>query len=127
MADNAVQTKEAITSRVESDCDVIIIAIFGRSADGGRFDDSQRQAAEAGAKRAMNAVDAEYQAASSLLFNALSEGKASALHATLSELEGETATPIAEVVEDEPTPEVEEPEPEADEPTEEPTETDVEE
>ncbi len=113
MADNTVQTKEAITSRVDADCDVIIIAIFGRSADGGRFDDSQRQAAEAGAKRAMNAVDAEYQAASSLLFNALSEGKASALHATLTELEGEATTPTVEVVEDEP--------------TEEPTETEQEE
>ena len=116
MADNAVQTKEAITSRVEADCDVIIIAIFGRSADGGRFDDSQRQAAEAGAKRAMNAVDAEYQAASSLLFNALSEGKASALHATLTELEGEAAAPIVELVEDEPEPD------ETDEPTETETE-----
>lgn len=85
----AVQTKEAITSRVEADSDVIIITIFGRSADGAPLDDSQRQAAEAGAKRAMNAVDAEYQASSSLLFNALSEGKAALLHATLTELEDE--------------------------------------
>lgn len=113
MADNAAQTKEAITSRVESDCDVIVITIFGRSADGKHFDDAQRQAAEAGAKRAMNAVDAEYQAASSLLFNVLSEGKASLLHATLTELEGETAAPIVESGEDEP--------------TEEPTETEAEE
>lgn len=89
MADNAVQTKDAISSRVEADSDVIVITIFGRSADGGRLDDSQRQAAEAGAKRAMNAVDAEYQASSSLLFNALSEGKAALLHATLTELEGD--------------------------------------
>ena len=87
MTENTTQTKEAITSRVDADCDVILIAIYGRSSDGGHLDDAQRQAAEAGAKRAMNAVDAEYQAASSLLFNSLSEGKASLLHATLTELE----------------------------------------
>lgn len=87
--ENTVDERDGITARVDKDCDVIIIAIFGRSADGGPFDDAQRQAAEAGAKRAMNAVDAEYQAASSLLLNALSEGKESLLHATLTELDAE--------------------------------------
>lgn len=113
-----MSTKREISTIVDEGQQAIVILLLAKNANGTPILDSQKQAAEALAKNALQLAGAEVAAQSSaIMFDATAPGEVAKLTATLETVE---VRAVEEPVEDP----VEEPVEE--EPTEEPTETDVE-
>lgn len=125
-----------VTTKVEEGYQAVVLFVLAKNDNGVPITAGQKEAVEGAAKSALELVGAEVQAGSSaMMFKPVDAGKYAILKMTVEThddpnasgmIEVEDDTPIVEIVEDEPTPEVEEPEPDEEpgEETEEPTETD---
>lgn len=112
-----MSTKTNVITKVEEGQQAIVIVLLAKNENGTPILDSQKQAAEALAKNALQLAGAEVAAQSSaIMFDATAPGEVAKLTATLETVEVRAVeNPVEEPVEDEPI-----------ETKEEPTETDVE-
>lgn len=120
-----MSTKSSVITIVEEGQQAIVIVLLAKNENGTPILDSQKQAAEALAKNALQLAGAEVAAQSSaIMFDATAPGEVAKLTATLETVEVRAVEePVEEPVE---APVEDEPIKTEEEPTEEPTETDVE-